>query len=197
MIDGAASLGSLFYGLVQSGQWREERGTNDVDGGAPYYGTYETADGKWVAVGAIEPKFYAVLVAGLGVEGVDLAAQTDTSTWPQTRARFAAAFATKTRAEWVEALQALETCFSPVLTMTEALEHEQNRDRELFVANDGVMQTAPAPRFSRTPGEIRGPAARYGEQTEEALAAWGFEADELEWLRESGAIVQGEKRGNG
>ncbi len=190
IVDGAALLGSMFHGQVQTGQWRDERGANDLDGGAPYYGAYETADGKWVAVGAMEPRFYAVLVEALAIEGIDLAAQRDRATWPDTRAKFAAAFRGKTRAEWVEILQPLEACFSPVLTLTEAIEHEQNTSRELFVANDGVMQTAPAPRFSRTPGEIQGPAALYGEQTDEALAAWGFEADELDRLGESGAIVQ-------
>jgi alpha-methylacyl-CoA racemase len=190
MLDGTALLGSNIHGLLQVGMWRDERGVNLVDGGAPYYGTYETADGRWVAVGAIEPKFYAVLVEALAVEGVDLAAQDEVSTWPETRAKFAAAFRGKTRAEWVEVMRPLEACFSPVLTLGEALEHEQNRSRRLFVPNDGVLQTAPAPRFSRTPGAIRGPAALYGEHTIEALTEWGFEADEVDALRERGAIVQ-------
>jgi alpha-methylacyl-CoA racemase len=195
MLDGAALLGSMFHGLVQIGQWRDQRAANMLDGGAPYYRVYETADGKSIAVGAIEPKFYAVLVEALGLEGIDLAAQADVSAWPETTEKFAAAFRTRTRQEWAEILQPLEACFSPVLSLTEALEAEQNRSRRLFVENDGVLQAAPAPRFSRTPGEIAGPAALYGEQTDSALSAWGFSAEELASLRRSGAIAQRERAG--
>jgi alpha-methylacyl-CoA racemase len=190
MAEGTALLGSNTYGMLQIGEWRDERGANLLDGGAPYYGTYETADGKWVAVGAIEPKFYAVLVDAVGLEDVDLDAQEDIGSWPETRARFAAAFRSKTRDEWIALLQPLDACFSPVLSLTEALEHEQHRARGLFVSNDGVLQTVPVPHFSRTPGEIRSPAPLCGEHTLEALGACGFEAGEIEALRESGAVVQ-------
>ena len=190
MVDGAGLLGSLFFGMRQIGRWRNRRGTNMIDGGAPYYGTYETADGRWIAVGAIEPKFYGVLVEAIGLSIDELPDMDEVGEWPQVRRRFAEVFKSRTRDEWTEVLLPLEACYSPVLSLDEALEDEQNLAREAFVSEDGVLQPAPAPRFSRTPGEISGPAASPGEHTDEVLQDWGFEAGELQSLRAGGAIVQ-------
>lgn len=190
MLDGSALLGSIFHGLAQVAQWKDERASNMLDGGAHYYGTYETADGRWVAIGAMEPKFYSVLLDRLGIAGDDLPDQQAQSRWPEMRERFAAAFRTRSRDEWVDLLGSIDTCFSPVLTLEEALTHEHNVSRGLFVWSDGVLQAAPAPRFSRTPGEISRPAAQVGEHTEEALSEWGFDAAELKRLSDAGAISQ-------
>ena len=189
MLDGAALLGSMFYGLRQLGQWNIERGANAFDGGAPFYSTYEAADGEWVAVGAIEAKFFAALLQGLGIAADEIGEQWDRDSWPATRRRFEAQFRTRPRDEWVARFKNLDACFAPVLTMDEALGHDHNRGRGLFVEHDGVKQPAPAPRFSRTEARIAGPAAMAGEHTEEALADWGFDASEIAALQERDVIV--------
>jgi alpha-methylacyl-CoA racemase len=188
MVDGSALLGGMFYGLAQTGSLREERGANMLDGGAPFYGTYETSDGGWIAVGAIEAKFYAVLVEAIGLKPEDLPDQLDESTWPELRARFADIFRTKTRDEWCDLLQPLESCFAPVLSYAEAYEHEHHVARDAFIEVDGVKQPAPAPRFSRTPGAVSRGSAKPGEHTDEALVDWGFDAAEVAALRDSGAV---------
>ncbi len=194
MLDGAALLGSLFFGMHEQGQWEPCRGSNLLDGGAHFYGTYETSDGRWVAVGAIEPQFYANLLAVLGLDPGELPDQNDRAGWPRMRERFAAVFATRTRDEWVEAMAGADACFSPVLSMAEAPSHPQNAAREVFVpAGEGArpLRPAPAPRFSRTPAEAAAPpAAAPGEHTEAALAEWGVEAAELARLGAAGAIGQ-------
>ncbi|MEU6561457.1 CaiB/BaiF CoA transferase family protein [Nocardia nova] len=190
MLDGAALIGSMVHGLRQIGEWTETRESNRHDGGAPFYGTYETSDGHWVAVAANESRFYRVLVEALGLSLEDLPAQHDQACWPATRARFAEIFRTRTRAEWVELLQPLDTCFSPVLTLDEALHHEHNVSRDVFVPHDGILQSAPAPRFDRTPGRIQGPAAEPGEHTEKVLRDWGFSSEEISALSEQEAIAQ-------
>ena len=190
MVDGASLLGSIFHGLRQSGMWHDRRESNRLDGGAPFYGTYETSDGRWVAVAANEPKFYGVLVEALGFSLDELPPQLDQDTWPGVKERFAAIFRTRSREEWVKLLQPLETCFSPVLTLDEALGHEHNAARSAFVPVDGVLQAAPAPRFGRTPGAVAGPAARPGEHTEEALRDWGFPPAEITDLETRQAIAQ-------
>lgn len=190
MVDGASLLGSMFHGLRQIDAWHDRRESNRLDGGAPFYGTYETSDGLWVAVAGNEPKFYAVLVQALGLSLDELPDQMDQSGWADTRKRFAEIFRTRTRQEWVTRLQALETCFSPVLTLDEALEHEHAVARSAFVPLDGVLQAAPAPRFGRTPGQVTLPAARPGEHTDEALRDWGFDANEIAKLVTTHAIKQ-------
>lgn len=188
MIDGAASLMAAIYGLRAAGVWSDQRGENILDTGAHYYNVYETRDGKYVAIGSIEPKFYAELLRLTGLESERLPRQNDRSTWPALQERLVALFRTKTRDEWCRLMEGSEVCFAPVLSMQEAPSHPHNRERGTFVECEGVVQPAPAPRFSRTPSAIQRPPARPGEHTEEALREWGFGAAELEQLHGCGAI---------
>ncbi len=189
MVDGSASLMGVFHGLDAMGAWSERRGTNLLDGGAPFYGVYETADGGWVSVGAFEPKFYAELLGALGFDDVDPAAQMDPATWPALRERFAAAFRERSRDEWVGLMAGREVCFAPVLTMGEARADPHLAARRTFVEVEGVAQPAPAPRFDRTPGRVARAAVAPGADTATVLGAWGFDDQEVEGLRASGAIV--------
>jgi alpha-methylacyl-CoA racemase len=190
MLDGASLLGGIFYGMHHRGRWAPQRASNLLDGGAPYYGVYKTSDGRFVAIGSMEPKFYAALLEGLGLAGADLPDQNDTSAWPQMRERFADIFGQKTRDEWCALLEPLGPCFAPVLGFDEALEHEHAVARNVYVEHDGARQPGPAPRFSRTPGRLTAPSSTPGEHTQDALEAWGFAADELAALLSSGAIAQ-------
>jgi alpha-methylacyl-CoA racemase len=188
MIDGASSLMAGIYGLRGAGVWNDNRGENILDTGAHYYNVYETSDGKYVSIGSIEGKFYAELLRLTGLEGEKLPRQNDRTQWPAFQERLKTVFKTKTRDQWCAIMEGSEVCFAPVLTMIEAPQHPHNRHRGTFVEVDGVVQPAPAPRFSRTPSTIQRPPARPGEHTEEGLRAWGFSASELEQLRSSGAI---------
>ncbi|MEW6297913.1 MAG: CaiB/BaiF CoA-transferase family protein [Thermodesulfobacteriota bacterium] len=188
MVDGAASLMAAIYGLRAAGHWSDRRGENILDTGAHYYNVYETRDGKYVAVGSIEPKFYAELLRLAGLEHEELPRQNERSAWPALTERLAAIFRTKTREEWCRIMEGSEVCFAPVLSMQEAPSHPHNRARGTFVEVDGVVQPAPAPRFGRTPSAIQRPPATPGEHTEEALRDWGFSAAEVEELRKSGAV---------
>lgn len=189
MVDGAASLMTAIYGMHGSGIWSDERGTNILDTGAHYYDVYETKDGKHISIGSIETKFYDELLRLSGLKREELAPQNDRKSWPQMKDRVAALFKTKTRDEWCAIMEGSDICFAPVLSMTEAPNHPHNKHRGTFVEQDGVVQPAPAPRFSRTPGAIQRPPAQPGEHTEEALRDWGFSAPELEKLRACGAIA--------
>jgi alpha-methylacyl-CoA racemase len=188
MIDGASSLMAAIYGLRAAGRWTDQRGENILDTGAHYYDVYETSDGKYVSIGSIEPKFYAELLRLSGLEHEELPRQNDRPSWPALKERVAAIFRTKTREEWCRLMEGSDVCFAPVLSMQEAPNHPHNRERGTFVEVDGVVQPAPAPRFSRTPSAIQRPPAQPGEHTEEALAQWGFSSAELEQLRGCGAI---------
>jgi alpha-methylacyl-CoA racemase len=188
MLDGSSLLATMFYGMRDMGQWDGGRGGNLLDGGAPFYDVYETADGKYVSIGSMEAKFYANLLAALGLEGEELPAQYDQSGWPELRRRFTDIFRSRTRDEWCDRLEDAEVCFAPVLDLDEARTFAQNRERGVFVEHDGVVQPAPAPRFDRTPSAIAGPAPAPGEHTAEALADWGFTSVELDGLRAGGAI---------
>ncbi len=188
MVDGSAVLMSMMWGLRAMGVWDDERGVNALDTGAPFYDTYETADRKYVSVGALEPQFYAELIERLGLGGEDLPAQMDRAGWPKLRERFTAVFRSKTRDEWCADLEHTDACFAPVLTIAEAPDHPHIRARATIVAPDGTPQPAPAPRFSRTPGAVPRPPAWPGQHTDEALADWGFDPAELAKLRETGAI---------
>jgi alpha-methylacyl-CoA racemase len=189
MTDGAALLTAMFWTLKATGAWTQERGTNLLDGGAPYYDTYACADGKWIAVGALEPQFYAELRARCGVAGdAALDGQEDPSAWPEQKARFAALFRTRTRAEWCALLEGTDACVAPVLDMDEAPAHPHNRARGTFVEVRGVVQPAPAPRFSRTPAAVQGPPVAPGANTEEVLREWGVGADAMARLRAAGAM---------
>lgn len=188
MVDGAASLMAAIYGLRAAGRWSDQRGENILDTGAHYYNVYETSDGEYIAVGSIEPKFYAELLRLAGLNHEELPRQNERTAWPALTERLADIFRTKTRAEWCRIMEGSEVCFAPVLSMQEAPGHPHNRERGTFVEVEGVVQPAPAPRFSRTPSAIQRPPARPGEHTEEALREWGFSGTELEQLRGCGAI---------
>jgi alpha-methylacyl-CoA racemase len=189
MVDGAAVLMALFHGMRAAGFWRDERGTNLLDTGAHFYDVYETADGKYVALGSIEPQFYAELLRLTGLGDESLPAQTDRARWPEMKERLAKVIKAKTRDEWTEIMEGSEVCFAPVLSMAEAPEHRHNKARGTFIELEGVVQPAPAPRFSRTPPEVAGPPAYLGQHTDEVLADWGFSADEIAQLRERKAIA--------
>ncbi|MDQ1257166.1 MAG: alpha-methylacyl-CoA racemase [Candidatus Hydrogenedentes bacterium] len=188
MVDGSAILTSVFYGLRASGVWNDERGTNLLDGGAHFYTTYETADGKWVAIGALEPQFYALLLQHAGMRDSGLEDQMDRAKWPEFEEKLAAVFKTKTRDEWCRIMEGTDVCFAPVLTFGEAPTHPHNAARRVFTELEGVPQPAPAPRFSRTHAQIQGPTPKSGEHTESILTEWGFDQSELDALRNDGAI---------
>ena len=188
MTDGAALLASSMYGLKAAGVWSGERASNVLDGAAHFYGTYTCADGKFVAIGAIEPHFFRLLCERIGIEVPDLGGHFDRETWPELKRRIAAVIATRTRAEWCEILEGTDACFAPVLDWDEAPAHPHNVARGTFIEIDGVIQPAPAPRFSRTPGGVQRPPAEPGEHTESVLADWGFTPTEIESLRGTGAI---------
>ena len=177
MVDGCAALLAPIFGRLQSGQWLDQRESNLLDGGAPFYGTYATADGRYVAVGAIESPFYADLLKGLGLDARQLPGQHDRSAWPALRERFAQIFIERTRDEWCDAFSGSQACVTPVLSLTEAAEHPHHIARQAFVEIDGVVQPASAPRFSRTPGRVPG-AATDGRNAKAALMAWGLAADD-------------------
>ena len=188
MVDGAASLMTMTFAFRQLGMWSEERGVNILDTGAPFYEVYETADGKWFAVGAIEPQFYAELLRVLELEHEELPNQQDRSQWPAMKERFASIFKTRTRDEWAELFAGTDACGAPVLSPWEAHTHPHNVARGTFVEVNGVVQPAPAPRFSRTPSAIGRPPPVAGQDTDEGLAAWGVDAERITSLRASGAI---------
>ena len=190
MVDGAASLMTLIYGMHGLGVWNNERGDNLLDTGAHFYEVYETRDGKHVAIGSIEAKFYEELLRLSGLEGEELPDQHDRNSWPAMKQRLKTLFRTRTRDEWCKIMEGSDVCFAPVLSMDEAPRHPHNRHRGTFVEQGGVTQPGPAPRFSRTPSAIQRPPATPGEHTEEALRDWGFANSDLERLRKSGAIAK-------
>jgi alpha-methylacyl-CoA racemase len=188
MTDGAALLGAMMYGLRGYGMWRDAREANMLDGGAPFYASYACADGKFIAVGAIEPQFYAQLLALAGAADPAFQKQWSTRDWPALKDKFAALFSTRTRDEWCALLEGTDACFAPVLDMAEAPGHPHNQARGTFVDVDGVTQPAPAPRFSRTvPDQVRPPPAP-GQDSAAILADWGFAADSIETLRAAKVI---------
>ena len=188
MVDGAAALMTIFHGAQQSGWWKEERGANMLDTGAHFYDVYETKDGKYVSIGAIEPQFYAELLEKTGLAGEDLPRQMERSGWASSKRRLKAIFASKTREEWCAIMEGSDVCFAPVLSMTEAQQHPHIKARNTFVEVAGRNQPAPAPRFSRSKTAISGPPPHAGQHTAEALAEHGFDAEEIAKLREVGAI---------
>jgi alpha-methylacyl-CoA racemase len=171
MVDGASLLVQMVWGLLGHGAWRDDRGANLLDGHTPFYDTYACADGRYVAVGALEPQFYAALLDGLGLDQADLPAQYDQDGWPTLRARFTEAFASRTRDEWATTFQDTDACVTPVLSFGEAAHHPRLTARSTIVAVDGIPQAAPAPRFSRTAAEVR-PSRRDVEGVDDVLADW-------------------------
>ncbi len=186
MVDGAASLMTVFHGMMAAGSWRDERGVNLLDSGAHFYNTYETSDGKWVALGAIEPKFYGELLKKLQISDPAFDAEMDRQAWPLLRSKTAAIIKSKTRAEWDSILVGQNVCYAPVLSLAEAPEHPHNVARGTFVTIDGIVQPAPAPRFSRTQPEAPGPPQEV--DAEGALSRWGFSRPEIDALRSEGAV---------
>ncbi|MBL8705722.1 MAG: CoA transferase [Rhodospirillales bacterium] len=188
MTEGASLLGAMFHGLAAMGLWDRARGGNLLDGGAPFYDTYETADGKFIAIGAIEPKFYAELLRGLGLDPDTLPEQMDRARWPALKASIAAAVKRRSQAAWVVAFDGTDACVQPVLSFADAAGHPHNRARDSFVQAHGLTQPAPAPRFMATPGAIgRAPPAP-GADTASALADWGLPPAVLAALRSAGAV---------
>ncbi len=189
MSDGAASLMSMFYGFKAGGMWKDERRANLLDGGAHFYDTYQCADGKWISIGSIEPQFYALLLEKTGISDPEFAAQMDRSSWDSLRDKLGHVIAQKTQAEWCEIMDATDVCFAPVLDLDEAPKHAHNVARKTFVEVEGVIQPAPAPRFSATPGAIQGPPPAIGAHDQEALGDWGFSPAAIEALKASGALA--------
>jgi len=190
MVDGAGSLVTMVYGLLGAGLWRDRRAANLLDGGAPFYDTYACADGRHVAVGALEPQFYAAFVDGLGVADALPGGQYDVAHWPEHRRIFTEAFAAKPRDEWAAVFEGTDACVTPVLGLTAAPAHPHLAARGTFVERDGVPQPAPAPRFSRTPAAVRSAPPRAGADTRAVLADWGFSGDEIEGLLAAGAVAE-------
>ncbi len=191
MIDGAATLMAPLFGAAAVGAWGE-RGTNMLDSGAPWYDCYETADGEWMAVGAIEPQFYVDLLDGLGLaEEIDAAAQHDQATWPALRARLTARFSERTRAEWDALFRDRDACVAPVLSMSEAPHDPHNVERGTFVDVDGVVHPSPAPRFGRSRPDPPRPGNRFGSDADEVLEEAGFDGMAIAALRASGVVPPG------
>jgi alpha-methylacyl-CoA racemase len=179
---------AMFYGMKAAGVWTDERRNNLLDGGAHFYDTYRCADGRWISIGSIEPQFYALLLEKTGITDPKFANQMSRDHWPSLKAKLAEVLSKKTQAEWCAIMDATDICFAPVLTLEEAPQHPHNAARRTFVTVEGVVQPAPAPRFSATPGEIQGPPPKIGAHNDEALGDWGFSDAEIEALKASGAL---------
>jgi alpha-methylacyl-CoA racemase len=188
MVDGAASLMAMFHGMWSEGIWREERGTNMLDTGAPWYDVYETKDGKWVSIGSIEKRFYADLLGRLGLGDVKLPDQHDRSGWPELRTRFTQIFKSRTRSEWEVAFEGSDACFAPVLAISEVTKHPHNAIRDTFVVKEGVQQPAPAPRFSRTRPEVAAAPREAGHDTRALLAQAGYAETEIARFETDGVV---------
>ena len=189
MVDGAAHLTTMFHSLRNLGFWSDEREANLLDGGAPFYDTYETADAKFVAIGPLEPKFFAELCNRLELNGDVWGRQMDRASWPEQKRQLTELFLTRTRAEWSQLLEGTDACFAPVLSLSEAADHPHNQARGVFTEVAGITQPAPAPRFSRTPGSIGRPPAHPGQNTDEVLSDWGFADAEIAELHQAGAVA--------
>ncbi|MAL77561.1 MAG: carnitine dehydratase [Sneathiella sp.] len=188
MVDGAASLMTMFFGLMAAGHWKDERGVNLLDGGTHYYDVYETKDGKYISLGSIEAKFYKQLMELTGLDKENLPPQLDPKSWPIIKARLTEVFKTKTRDEWDDIMLTTDVCYAPVLSIMEATKHPHNTHRKTFVEYDGVVQPAPAPRFSRTEATIQRPPCLPGEHTREAMRDWGITEDTIDGLINQGVI---------
>ena len=190
MVDGVASLMTGVYGYLELGRWTRQRGRNFLDGGAPYYDVYATSDDKYVAIGAVEPKFFAELTRRLGLAASELPAQNDRAGWDALRERFKQVIKSKTRAEWTDLFEGAETCFTPVLDLDEAVDHPHNQARGVYVDFAGVKQPGPAPRLTRTPASLRTAPPASGQHTREALLNWGLSPARVEAGLASGALWQ-------
>lgn len=188
MVDGSAALMSIIYGLKAAGLWMDRCGINLLDSGAHFYDTYETADGKYISIGSIEPQFYALLLELAEIEDPEFENQLDFTRWPDLKIKLEALFKTKTRDAWCAIMEGTDICFAPVLSLDEAPEHPHNQERNTFVEMEGVLQPAPAPRFSRTPPEIKTAPPVPGQDTQRVLEDFGLTLDEIEDLKQSEVI---------
>jgi alpha-methylacyl-CoA racemase len=187
MVDGSASLLTMTHSFINLGMWSEERGVNLLDTGAHFYEVYETSDARYVAVGAIEPKFYDELLHGLGIFEEELPHQMDRAAWPMMKERLSEIFKGKTRDEWTAVFADTDACVTPVLSPREAAHHPYNTERDVFVT-EGPLQPRPAPRFSKTPGEIQREPHAAGSGTREGLSSWGVDSERQAALRAAGAF---------
>jgi len=183
MTDGSAALMAMIYGLKAAGLWTNQPGKNLLDTGAHFYDTYETSDGKFIAIGSIEPQFYEQLLKLAKIEDPDFLNQLDFNHWPQLKEKLAVVFKTKTREAWCQIMEGSDVCFAPVLSMSEAPEHPHNKHRKTFTEMDGVLQPAPAPRFSRTKPAINRSPPIPGQDTLAVLGDFGFSIEEIDSLR--------------
>ncbi|QDO97533.1 CoA transferase [Ferrovibrio terrae] len=190
IVDGVNSLSSFLFGALARNGWVNERGANVLDGGRPWYDSYQTKDGGYICIGPIEARFYQLFLERVGLAGEGLPDQNDPAGWPLLRERFTALFKTKTRDEWSSLLEGTDACFAPVLSITEAPNHPHNAARGNFTEIDGVTQPVPAPRFSRTKAEIAGPASRAGQKTRVGLAGWGISDTDIQTLLDEKVAVQ-------
>lgn len=189
MVDGAASLMSFFHGMLHSGFSTERRGENMLDTGAHFYDVYACSDGEYISIGSIEPKFYDALLEKLGLDQEDFGDQYDRSRWPELKAKVVEVVASRSRSEWNQILEGSDVCYAPVLTASEAIEHPHNVARGTFVESGGITQPSPAPRLSKTPGEILRPPPHEGQHTDELLAEMGIDTQRIDSLRASGTVA--------
>lgn len=189
IVDGTASLATMFFGMVAAGMHGLPQGSNVLDSGSHFYEVYECSDGRWISVAPVEAKFYAELLSRMGIDPVQLGAQRDAAKWPEAKAVLAEKFRTKTRAEWIAILEGTDACFSPVLTFGEAAQHPHLKARQTFVEVGGVVQPAPAPRFSRTPLATPKPPMKSTPQTTDAALANWLPEDTVAALRRAGTIA--------
>jgi len=195
MVDGSALLMAQFFGMKATGRWTDERGSNLLDTGVPFYDVYPTADGGYLSVGPLEPAFFTILLERLGIDDIDVGTQYDPRSWPMLRLRLAAEFASRTRTASEELFAGVDGCVFPVLSMSAAPQHPHNVARGTFVTRDDVVQPAPAPRFSATPTRLELPPPAVGEHTDSVLAELGLSGDEVRRLREAGVVGSGRRGG--
>ncbi len=189
MVDGAAILMAMFFTLKGAGSFRQQRGSNLLDSGAHFYDTYETSDGKFISVGSIEPQFYALLLEKAGLDIDEFSPQMDQSRWPEYKDKVSEVFKSRTRDEWCDLMEGSDVCFAPVLSLSEVHEHPHNKSRNTFIELAGLMQPAPAPRFSRTSAELSHGAREPGEDTRAVLAELGYSSDESDSLFKAGVVA--------
>jgi alpha-methylacyl-CoA racemase len=190
MVDGAASLMTMFYSMRHFGLWNDNRDDNLLDGGAHFYDTYACADGKWLSVGAIEPQFHKALVDGLGLSDADFPARMDRAKWPAFSERIASVIRTRSRDDWMGVFAGTDACVAPVLSMDEAPSHPHMAARDVFPSAFGAVQPGPAPRFSRTAGAIRSAPPAAGEQSGAVMRDWGIQEELAKGFFSGGAVVQ-------
>jgi alpha-methylacyl-CoA racemase len=188
IIDGSASLMSIIHSFHHNKRWSRQRNSNFLDGGAHFYDVYETADGKFISIGPIEPQFYRLLLEKAGLDSNGWADQNDKKEWPELKRRMAKAFKRKSRDQWCEILEGTDTCFAPVMDYLEAPDHPHNRDRGVYIEIDGCIQPAPAPRFSKTTCRTPAPPPAEGADTRTVLKDWGFSDSEIDRLDDFGAL---------